>query len=140
MSKQVNFIKIIGKPIKTLPLSKIMCYNTLRYNIKEEIKMEISKLIESIINMEKINQTDFAQTIGSTQAQVSDWISGKSKPSYEKLQAIGFQFKIDGNDLLDLRKSTNNNIIIQSTIPVPILHVKNEPSSSNISFLFLALL
>ena len=69
--------------------------------------MEISKLIESIIDTKDINQTDFAQIIGCTQAQVSDWISGKSKPSYEKLQAIGAQFNIDGNELLDLTKPIN---------------------------------
>ncbi len=66
--------------------------------------MEISKLIDNLITERKINQTDFAQSIDSTQAQVSDWISGKSKPSYDKLQAIGIKYKVDANELLDLDK------------------------------------
>lgn len=66
--------------------------------------MLISELIQDILYNNKLNQTEFAEKIGSTQAQVSEWINSNSKPSYEKLQAICIAFQIDGNMILDLEE------------------------------------
>jgi len=72
--------------------------------------MTISKLIENILYENNLNQNEFALKIDSTQAQVSDWLNEKSKPSYDKLRNIGKVFKIDGNQLLDLTENIPNSM------------------------------
>ena len=72
--------------------------------------MTISKLIENILYENNLNQNEFALKIDSTQAQVSDWLNEKSKPSYDKLRNIGKVFKIDGNELLDLTENISNSM------------------------------
>lgn len=67
--------------------------------------MKISEIIENILYENNLNQNQFALKIGSTQAQVSEWINENSKPSYNKLQTIGKVFHIDGNILLELSES-----------------------------------
>jgi len=73
--------------------------------------MTISQIIENIMKNQKLNQTKFANSINSTQAQVSDWISGKSKPNYDNLKSICENYNIDGNVILNVgnkkRKFTN---------------------------------
>lgn len=73
--------------------------------------MTISQIIENIMKQQKLNQTKFANSINSTQAQVSDWISGKSKPNYDNLKSICENYNIDGNIILNIsnnkRKFTN---------------------------------
>lgn len=66
--------------------------------------MKISELIKDLMYEENINQIDFAKKINCTQTQVSEWINGNSKPSYDNLQMIGKIFKIDGNRILDLEQ------------------------------------
>ena len=66
--------------------------------------MIISELIKDVMYEENINQIDFAKKINCTQTQVSEWINGNSKPSYDNLQMIGRVFKIDGNKILDLEQ------------------------------------
>ena len=53
---------------------------------------------------ENLNQMDFAKKISCTQTQISEWINGNSKPSYDNLQMIGKIFNIDGNKILDLEQ------------------------------------
>lgn len=69
--------------------------------------MVISELIKDLMYEENINQIDFAKKINCTQTQVSEWINGNSKPSYDNLQMIGKVFKIDGNKILDLEQKIN---------------------------------
>lgn len=65
--------------------------------------MEISQLIQNIIKDNSLNQTSFAKSIGTTQAQVSDWIAKKSKPSYDNLHNIGEIYNINANEILDIQ-------------------------------------
>ena len=65
--------------------------------------MELATLLQKTINDNNLNQTTFAKSINSTQAQVSDWLANKSKPSYENLRNIAKVYKIDANDLLDIK-------------------------------------
>ena len=51
--------------------------------------MVISELIKDIMYEENLNQMDFAKKISCTQTQISEWINGNSKPSYDNLQMIG---------------------------------------------------
>ncbi len=65
--------------------------------------MELATLLQKTINDNNLNQTSFAKSINSTQAQVSDWLANKSKPSYENLRNIANVYKIDANELLDIK-------------------------------------
>lgn len=73
--------------------------------------MIIAELIKDLMYEENLNQIDLAKKINCTQTQISEWINGNSKPSYDNLQMIGKTFKIDGNIILDLeQKSETKNI------------------------------
>ena len=63
--------------------------------------MYLSLLLQKTIAENKLNQTTFAKAINATQAQVSDWLAGKSKPNYDNLRSIVCTFNIDGNVILD---------------------------------------
>lgn len=74
--------------------------------------MELAQLLQKTIHDNGLNQTSFAKSINATQAQVSDWLSGKSKPNYENLRSIVINFSIDANKLLniDSNKDTFTNV------------------------------
>ena len=67
--------------------------------------MELTNLLQNTISTNGLNQTLFAKAINATQAQVSDWLAGKSKPNYDNLRSIANVFKIDANILLDVNTS-----------------------------------
>ena len=67
--------------------------------------MELSLLLQQTINNNNLNQTSFAKAINATQAQVSDWLSGKSKPNYDNLRSIVTHFNIDANVLLNVENA-----------------------------------
>lgn len=72
--------------------------------------MELVNLLQNTIINNNLNQTLFAKAINATQAQVSDWLAGKSKPNYDNLRSIANVFKIDANVLLNVnshKKFTN---------------------------------
>lgn len=64
--------------------------------------MELSLLLQKTISDNNLNQTAFAKAINATQAQVSDWLAGKSKPNYDNLRSIVSVFKIDANTILNV--------------------------------------
>ena len=66
--------------------------------------MELSLLLQKTILDNNLNQTTFAKAINVTQAQVSDWLAGKSKPNYDNLRSIANVFKIDGNAILNVEQ------------------------------------
>ena len=66
--------------------------------------MELTSLLQNTIINNNLNQTLFAKAINATQAQVSDWLAGKSKPNYDNLRSIATVFKIDANILLNVKK------------------------------------
>lgn len=68
--------------------------------------MEFTSLLKEIMQMHNLTQKDFALTINSTQAQVSDWLSSKSKPNYDNLRSIAINFHIDANRLLNVSKAS----------------------------------
>lgn len=49
-----------------------------------------------------LNQTELANKIGVKQSQVSEWLSGKSKPSYDSLKAICENLQISGDRILGI--------------------------------------
>lgn len=74
--------------------------------------MKLAQLLQKTIYDNRLNQTSFAKSINATQAQVSDWLSGKSKPNYENLRSIVINFSIGANKLfnVDSNKDTFTNV------------------------------
>ena len=61
--------------------------------------------ISALIESNSLNQISFARGVNVNQSQVSDWISGKSKPSFETLRDICIRFAISADYLLGLREN-----------------------------------
>lgn len=50
--------------------------------------MEFVDILKEILAKYNNNQSEFAAAIGVKQPQVSEWLKGKCKPSYEVLKSI----------------------------------------------------
>lgn len=76
--------------------------------------MSISNTITSIISDYNLTQKSFAQRINVNQSQVSDWASGKSKPSFDAIREICLAFNLSADYLMGLKnfneKKTKFNI------------------------------
>ncbi len=64
--------------------------------------MEFIEILEDIMIEFNLNQTKLANKIGLKQSQVSEWLSGKSKPSYDTLKLICVKLGISGDRILGL--------------------------------------
>ena len=64
--------------------------------------MDFISILKDIMMEHKLNQTLLANKIGVKQSQVSEWLSGKSKPGYDNLKAICVVLLIDANRLLGI--------------------------------------
>lgn len=64
--------------------------------------MDIIKVLESIMYEYRLNQSQLAERLNVKPSQVSEWLSGKNKPSYDKLKIICKEFNIDANIILGL--------------------------------------
>ena len=49
-----------------------------------------------------LTQTDFARVVGVKQSQVSEWLKGKAKPSYDILKQISLSFGITADYFLGI--------------------------------------
>ncbi len=63
-----------------------------------------SRVITNLIESNSLNQISFATAVRVNQSQVSDWIAGKSKPSFETLRDICLRFQISADYLLGLKE------------------------------------
>lgn len=66
---------------------------------------QFSQIIANLIESNSLNQITFANAVRVNQSQVSDWMSGKSKPSFETLRDICLRFQISADYLLGLKES-----------------------------------
>ena len=66
--------------------------------------VNFAKTITNLIESNSLNQLTFANAVKVNQSQVSDWISGKSKPSFETLRDICLRFQISADYLLGLKE------------------------------------
>lgn len=62
----------------------------------------VANAINNLIELNGLNQLMFAKMINANQSQVSDWLSGKSKPSFDSIRDICLQFNISADFLLGL--------------------------------------
>ena len=64
--------------------------------------MEFIEILKDIMLEKNLNQTQLANIIGLKQSQVSEWLSGKSKPGYDSLKLICEKLNISGDQILGL--------------------------------------
>ena len=64
--------------------------------------MEFVDILKDILIEFRLTQTSFAQKIGVKQSQISEWLSGKSKPGYDNLKSICLALDISANRLFGL--------------------------------------
>ena len=64
--------------------------------------MDFIEILKEIMIEYNLNQTALAQKIGVKQSQVSEWLSGKSKPGYDSLKAICLSLDISGDRILGI--------------------------------------
>lgn len=65
----------------------------------------VSGKILNIMSDNNLTQQAFAKRINVSQSQVSDWIAGKSKPSFDALRDICINFNISADYFLGLKES-----------------------------------
>lgn len=65
--------------------------------------VNFAKTITNLIESNSLNQLAFANAVNVNQSQVSDWMSGKSKPSFDALRDICIKFQVSADYLLGLK-------------------------------------
>lgn len=68
----------------------------------------VAKNILNIMSDNNLTQRSFANQINVSQSQVSDWASGKSKPSFDTIRDICLRFNISADYFLGLKEKTIN--------------------------------
>lgn len=65
--------------------------------------MSLPNTLLNIIADNNLTQKTFAQKINVNQSQVSDWTSGKSKPSYDAIKEICLAFNLSADYIMELK-------------------------------------
>ena len=63
---------------------------------------EFTAILKDIMLDKEINQVQLAQKAGVKPAQVSEWLSGKSKPGYDNLKALALALNVSADVLLGI--------------------------------------
>lgn len=66
-------------------------------------EMEFIDILKDIMVDRNLNQRELAKLIGVAAGQVSEWMHGKCKPSYDTLKAICKGLDISGDEILGLK-------------------------------------
>ena len=64
--------------------------------------MDFIEILQEIMIDRNLNQTQLAKLVGVKQSQVSEWLKGKSKPSYDMIKQICLALSISADYLLGL--------------------------------------
>ena len=64
--------------------------------------MDFIDILKDIMIDYNLNQSQLADKIGLKQSQVSEWLSGKSKPGYDSIKTICLALDISADRLLGL--------------------------------------
>lgn len=51
-------------------------------------KLEFKEILSEYLQTKNLTQVEFAKVIGVKQSQVSEWLRGKAKPSYDIMREI----------------------------------------------------
>ena len=60
------------------------------------------KILKQLMYEHELNQSRLAELLGIRQSQVSNWIKGKSLPSYYAIRKICTELKVGADFLLEL--------------------------------------
>jgi len=64
--------------------------------------MQVEEVIKSIMLEKSLSQEQFAKILGVNQTTVSQWLSGKKKPSYDSILMLYLKFGIEPNSLFGI--------------------------------------
>ena len=64
--------------------------------------MDFIEILKEIMIELDLNQTTFANRVGVKQSQVSEWLKGKSKPSYDNIRLICKNLDVSAQRILGL--------------------------------------
>ena len=64
--------------------------------------MDFIDILKDIMIDFNLNQSQLADKIGLRQSQISEWLSGKSKPGYDSIKAICLALDVSADRLLGL--------------------------------------
>ena len=93
----------VGKYLSIDNILFLMYYidmKTLKMMKKEEISARpFREILKELMKANNYNQLFLARKMGIRQSQVSNWLHGKSLPSYESTMLLCSTFSIDPNTL-----------------------------------------
>ena len=61
------------------------------------------EILREFLDEHNLTQVAFAKAIGVKQSQVSEWLKGKAKPSYDILRNMSIAFDISADYFLGLK-------------------------------------
>ena len=67
-------------------------------------EMKFSEILSGLMIENNLNQSTLAFKINVKQSQVSEWLSGKSKPGYDNLKAIAIALDVSADVLLGIKE------------------------------------
>lgn len=65
--------------------------------------MEFKDILKELMIEQNLNQSELAKLAEIKQSQVSEWLSGKSKPGYDNLKALAIALNCSADILLNLK-------------------------------------
>ncbi|MDE5563138.1 MAG: helix-turn-helix domain-containing protein [Clostridiales bacterium] len=65
--------------------------------------LSFDEILKEFLINNNLTQTAFANAVGIKQSQVSEWLSGKAKPSYDILKRMSLAFNISGDYFLGIK-------------------------------------
>lgn len=63
---------------------------------------DFKEILKDFLQENSLTQVAFAKKIGVKQSQVSEWLKGKAKPSYDLLKNISTSFNITADYFLGI--------------------------------------
>lgn len=64
-----------------------------------------SEILKDFLQENNLTQVAFAKRVGIKQSQVSEWLKGKAKPSYDLLKSIAIAFNVSADYFLGIRET-----------------------------------
>ncbi len=61
-----------------------------------------SEILREFLTINNMTQTEFAKRVGVKQSQVSEWLKGKAKPSYDILRQMSLSLGVSSDYLLGI--------------------------------------
>lgn len=63
-----------------------------------------SEILKDFLAENDLTQVAFAEMIGVKQSQVSEWLKGKAKPSYDMLKRMVLAFNVSADYFLGIKE------------------------------------